>query len=78
MDTTSVMKKLNDVFSQFKDLADRKKEILDEDILGLLENTRGASQTIGTKGHCSPMKRQRPKYTAKILQSIHCDPFQYL
>ena len=32
--------KLNDVFSQFKDLADRKKEILDEDIVGLLENTR--------------------------------------
>ena len=32
--------KLNDVFSQFKDLADRKKEIVDEDILGLLENTR--------------------------------------
>ena len=34
--------KLNDVFSQFKDLADRKKEIFDEDILGLLENDREA------------------------------------
>ena len=34
--------KLNDVFSQFKDLADRKKEIFDEDILGLLENAREA------------------------------------
>ena len=32
--------KLNDVFSQFKDLADRKKEIVDGDIVGLLENTR--------------------------------------
>ena len=36
--------KLNDVFSQFKDLADRKKGINDEDILALLENDR---ETVG-------------------------------
>lgn len=33
---------LNDVFAQFKDLADRKKEIVDKDILALLESDREA------------------------------------
>ncbi|MCM8799644.1 MAG: 2-isopropylmalate synthase, partial [Candidatus Omnitrophica bacterium] len=69
--------KLQDIFKKFKDLADRKKEIFDEDLLALMEEETKSkkivfelkSVKVNTGTEITPQATIRIKYKNKILES---------
>ena len=50
---------LNDVFKRFKDLADRKKQVFDDDIVALVEDEVGERERAGEGGGAHRHRRHR-------------------
>ena len=68
-------KKINQLFKKFKDLADRKKQIYDEDLLALIDD-KGSSSTkeylelIDISISCGSSKKASAKIKIKIFDKI--------
>ncbi len=61
---------INEAFLRFKDLADKKKEILDEDLIALIDdslvNNQSRYKLIDLEVHCGSEKNSRVKIKIKI------------